>query len=46
MYVILDVRIPKKLSRDQKKLFEQLEDTDLTDNSIDKFNDFTDRNDR
>lgn len=46
MYVILDVRIPKKLSRDQKKLFESLEDTDLTDANIDKFEKFTDNNDR
>ena len=45
MYIILDVRIPKKLSRDQKKLFEQLEDTDLTDNTIDKFDNFTAKND-
>lgn len=35
MYVILDVHIPKKLSRDQKKLFEQLHKTTLDDS--DKF---------
>ena len=29
MYVVLDVKIPKKLSRDQKKLFEQLAKTGL-----------------
>ena len=29
MYVILRIVIPKKLSRDQKKLFEKLEDTNL-----------------
>lgn len=46
MYVILDVRIPKKLSREQKKLFESLEDTDLTDSMIDKFEKFADKNDR
>ena len=32
MYVILDVIIPKKLSKEQKKLFEKLEDTDLDNN--------------
>lgn len=45
MYVILDVRIPKKLSRDQKRLFEDLEDTDLTDSKIDSFDRFTRNND-
>lgn len=35
MYVVLDVHIPKKLSRDQKKLFEQLSKTTLDDS--DKF---------
>lgn len=33
MYVILNVAIPEKLSRDQQKLFEQLEKTDLKCNS-------------
>lgn len=33
MYVILNVAIPEKLSRDQKKLFEQLAKTDLKCNS-------------
>ena len=36
MYVILEVAIPKKISRDQKKLFESLKDTDLKDSSFDK----------
>ena len=45
MYVVLDVRIPKKLSRDQKKLFESLDDTDLSDSDIEKFNKFTRNND-
>lgn len=40
MYVIMDVRIPTKLSREQKKIIENLEDTDLTDSKIDKFNKF------
>jgi len=33
MYIILDVEIPKKLSRDQKKLFESLKKTDLKESS-------------
>ena len=32
MYVIIKVVVPKKLSRDQKKLFEQLSQTDLETN--------------
>jgi len=35
MYVILDIHIPKKLSKEQKKLFEQLSKTSLDDS--DKF---------
>lgn len=31
MYVVLDVHIPKKLSKEQKTLFEQLSKTDLND---------------
>ena len=31
MYVVIDVKIPQKLSRDQKKLFEQLAKTNLDD---------------
>ena len=45
MYIILDVRVPKKLSREQKKLFESLEDTDLTDSKISDFDKFTENND-
>ncbi len=41
MYVIMDVRMPKKVSRDQKKLLEELEDTDLDDSVIEKFDKFT-----
>lgn len=33
MYVIIDVHIPKKISKDQKKLFEQLSKTKLNDSS-------------
>lgn len=32
MYVVIDVTIPKKLTKEQKKLFEQLDETDLADN--------------
>ena len=45
MYIILDVRVPKKLSREQKKLFESQEDTDLTDSKISDFDKFTENND-
>ena len=46
MYVIMEVRIPKKISRDQKKLFEELEDTELDDTVIKEFDKFTEKNDR
>ena len=46
MYIIMDVRVPKKLSRDQKKLFEELEDTDMDDTVIKDFDKFTEKNDR
>lgn len=36
MYIVLDVVIPKKLSREQKKLFKSLSETDLEDSSFDK----------
>ena len=39
-YVIIKVVTPKKLSREQKKLIEKLNDTDLSDKSIDKYNKF------
>jgi len=40
MYVIMDVRIPTKLSREQKKIIDNLKDTDLSDSKLDKFNKF------
>jgi molecular chaperone DnaJ len=46
MYVIMDVRVPKKITRDQKKLFEELEDTELDDSIIKDFDKFTLRNDK
>ena len=39
-YVIINVVTPKKLSREQKKLIEKLEDTDLSDKRIDKYEKF------
>lgn len=39
-YVVIDVVIPKKLSREQKKLIEKLNETDLSDRSIEKYNKF------
>ncbi len=40
MYIIFKVCTPQKLSRKQKELFKELEDTDLSTNDIDKFNKF------
>lgn len=39
-YVILKVITPKKLSREQKKLIEKLNDTNLSDKIMDKYNKF------
>ena len=44
MYIIFKVYTPNKLSRDQKKLIEQLDKTDLTTSEIDEFNKFTRKN--
>ena len=41
MYVVFQVQTPKKLTRDQKKLFEALKDTNFKDSEITKFDDFT-----
>lgn len=38
MYVILEVRTPKTLSKEQKKLLQTLSDTDLDDEMIKKYN--------
>ena len=46
MYIIMDVRVPKKISKEQKKLFESLEDTDMDDTVIRDFDKFTEKNDR
>ena len=44
MYIILDVRVPKKLSRDQKKILEKLGDTDMCDSAINSFNKYVKNN--
>jgi len=45
MYIILRIIVPKKLSRDQKKLFEQLDDTDLeSGNDFKKIRDYVKKN--
>ena len=40
MYVVLDIRTPKKLSKEQKKLLEALSDTDMSDSDIKNFEKF------
>jgi len=40
MYVIIKVMIPQKLSKEQKKLFEQLAKTDLENSEAKKINDY------
>jgi len=44
MYVVLDVKFPDKLSREQKVLFEKLMKTDLDDKEINDFNKFVKNN--
>ncbi len=46
MYIIIKVITPKKLSREQKKLIESLNKTDLDDSEIVKFSKFTEKNDK
>ncbi len=46
MYVIIRVQIPEKLTRDQKALVTELNRTNLTNSTIQKFNRFVERNDR
>ena len=45
MYLVFKVYTPKKLSRDQKILFDELSDTNLETEEIKKFNRFTEKND-
>ena len=40
LYILMDVRMPAKLSREQKKLIEELDSTDLSDNVLNKFDKF------
>lgn len=44
MYITIKVVTPKRLNREQKKLIETLAKTDLTDDEIDKFNKFVEKN--
>ena len=46
MYVIFQVQTPKRLTRDQKKLFESLAKTDFKDSDIDRFEKFTNENEK
>ena len=46
MYLIMKVITPKKLSREQKKIIELLNKTDLDDQIITKFNKFTKKNEK
>lgn len=45
MYVVMKVITPQKLNRAQKKLIEQLADTDLETREIEQFKKFTKKND-
>lgn len=45
MYVIFKIYTPKHLSREQKKLIEQLEKTDMATDEIKRFNKYTKDND-
>ena len=46
MYLIFNVLIPKKLSRDQKKLFEKLDETSFEEKELKEFNRFTEKNNK
>lgn len=45
MYLVFKVYVPKRLSRDQKKILEKLGETDLDTSEIDSFNKFVRSND-
>ena len=38
MYIVIDVQIPEKLTKEKIRLIEQLNDTVLTSSKINKFN--------
>lgn len=44
MYIILEIKNPKKLSKEQKQLLEKLNNTDLNDSEILTFNKFVSNN--
>ncbi len=44
MYVVFRVVMPKRLSREQKKIFEKLSKTDLSTKETDEFLEFTEKN--
>ena len=44
MYIIINIVTPKKLTKEQKQLFEKLNETDLTTSAIQKFDKFTKSN--
>ena len=44
MYIIINIVTPKKLTKEQKQLFEKLNETDLTTATIQKFDKFTKNN--
>lgn len=44
MYIIINIATPKKLTKEQKQLFEKLNETDLTTSAIQKFDKFTKSN--
>lgn len=46
LYYVIKLVTPKKLSREQKQLFEKLKDTNLEDSEIAKFNKFVKKNDK
>ena len=46
MYLVFKVYMPKKLTREQKELMEELSETTLTTEEINSFNRFTEKNDR
>ena len=45
MYVVIEVVMPKKLSREQRNLIDKLSETDLTDKKIDLFEKFVNKKD-
>ena len=44
MYVVINVVIPDKIDRKQKKLFEELSETDLKNKEFKKIEDYLNKN--